>query len=134
VEQLENKLRLSYTYRLKAHLEIRKDYDNFKRRNKQNMNFQLVDKFFYGNSDKLCWETIIPLMPDKFEEKIKMNYDKLNENEIKLCCLLLFDVDKFDLPRLLPSYKKESISAIKRRIKEKTGKDDIIKTLMPLLH
>jgi len=134
--QLEEQLRLTYSYMLKSHLEICKKYDYFKLgliMSKHSETIQLTDKFFYGETGKINWETVLPFIPTKFEEKIMRRYQKLNINETRLCCLLLFDVSKYDIVRILP-YVKNSLSPTTFRIREKTGMKDIKKDLTPLLH
>ena len=134
--QLVEQLRLTYSYMLKAHLEICKKYESFKRELKMEEHgntIQLTDKFLYGEEGKINWETILPLLPINFEEKIKKRYAKLNTNEIRLCCLLLFDLDIFDVLCILP-YNKNSLQSTKSKIRKKIGSNDIIKTLTPLIY
>jgi len=134
--QLVEQLRLTYSYMLKAHLDICKKYESFKRGLKMEVHrntIQLTDKFLYGEEGIINWDTILPLLPINFEEKIKKRYAKLNTNEIRLCCLLLFDVDIFDVLCILP-YNKNSLQATKSKIRKKIGSSDIIKALTPLIH
>jgi len=134
--QLVEQLRLTYSYMLKAHLDICKKYESFKRGLKMEEHgntIQLTDKFLYGKEGKINWETILPLLPVNFEEKIKKRYVKLNTSEIRLCCLLLFDLDIYNLLRILP-YNKNSLQATKSKIRKKIGSNDIIKALTPLIH
>lgn len=80
----------------------------------------LIDKGFYDDNGKFSWQNIRLLMPPNLEENIRMKYVMLNENEIRLCCLVLFDVDVNDISDILP-YKRNTLYVMKTRIKHKTG-------------
>ena len=134
--QLEEQFMLICSCMLKAHLEICKKYEFFKNGLNPGIHgktIQLINKFFYGETGKINWETVDKLMPTLLEEKIKKKYDTLNTNEIRLCCLVLFDINKNDIVRIL-KIGKNSIATMTYRIRKKTGMEDIKMGLAHLLH
>ena len=135
VAQLENQIRLSYALTLKTNLDIFRNYERFKKgldMDKHGRTIDLVNRFFYGEAGAMNWESIQPLLPGNLEEKIKKEYGALNTNEVRLCCLILFDVDKKYMLRILPLSEK-SCYTIKCRIKQKIGAEDIPKALAHFL-
>lgn len=79
---------------------------------------------FVDEKGKIKWELIRNFLPTELEKRIKDKYGKLSEKEIRLCCLLLFDVPLKNISIILP-YKEKSIYTLLCRIKEKTGINDI---------
>jgi hypothetical protein len=100
---------------------------------KHGKTIQLINTFFYGEPGELNWVSIRKLIPANLEGRIKEKYNMLNTNEIRLCCLMLFDVDKKDITHILP-LKKNSLSPMVYQIKKKSGINDLKKALMILLH
>ena len=134
-EQLTKQIRLSYAHLLKMHIQYCNRYKNFKNRVKDEelkRDFQQIDQFFYNEKGKINWETICPLLPPEIEKKIKEKYSALSKNEIKLCCLLLFNVPCKDIAEILP-YTQKSIHSITHRIKQKTGIKKVKEGFMYLL-
>ena len=128
-DEMKEQFRLTYINRLKTHLDLCKDYELLKRNlnmEKHGKTIQLINQFLYGEKGELNWETVRPLLPAGLEEGIKKKYDQLNDNEIRLYCLILYDVDKRDITRIL-SLKKTSIDTLTSRIRSKTGMKDIQK-------
>ena len=93
----------------------------------------MIDRFIFNEDGKINWESIRSLMPPKIEEKIKKEYEALTENEIRLCCLILFNVQSNDIADILP-YTQKSIYSITCRIKQKTGKKNIMEILKAPQH
>jgi DNA-binding CsgD family transcriptional regulator len=71
-------------------------------------------------------------MPSDIEKSIKKEYGLLNENEIRLCCLLFFKVPDRNIAKIL-TYKQKSIRSIKYIIKHKTGIQDIMEILKKII-
>ena len=71
-------------------------------------------------------------MPPNIEQNIKNEYNMLSLNEIRLCCLLLFNVTYSDIADILP-FTQKSAHTIAHRIKQKTGMNDIKDNLKKLL-
>ena len=133
--QLKEQLRLSYVYLIKMHIQIYKKYELFKRKFNNDEAIKCipsVDLYFYDATGKINWNNIQPLMPYDIEKKIKKEYGVLSENEIKLYCLLLFDVPLKDITDIL-SYTQRSIHSITHKIKQKTGIKNIKSNLKSLL-
>jgi len=59
-------------------------------------------------------------MPPGIEKAIKSEYQALHENEIRLCCLLIFDVPTKSILNIL-TYNQKSIYATTFTIKQKAG-------------
>lgn len=122
-DQLTEQIRLSYAHLLKMHLQNCMRYKHSKNRNSDEElkdDFQQIEEYFFNESSKINWATIRPLIPPKIEGKIKKAHKNLNVNEIRLCCLLLFNVPCKDIAEILP-YTQKSIHSITYRIKRKTG-------------
>ena len=134
-DQLTEQIRLAYVYLLKVHIKYCYRYQFLKSRIRDEelkKDFQQIDQFFYIESGKINWNTIRPLMPPKIEGKIKKEYGELNENEIRLCCLLLFNVACKDIAEILP-YTQRSIHSLTHRIKQKTGMKNIKEDLKNII-
>jgi len=102
-DRLTEQIRLSYAHLLKMHIQ-----------------YCIRNKYLKNEDNKINWDTIRPLMPPGIEKRIKKEYDTLNEREIRLCCLLLFNLPCKDIVEILP-YTQKSIHSITHRIKQKTG-------------
>jgi len=96
------------------------------------MQDRLADNYFCDKTGKLKWETVYQLMPPDIERIIAKEYPMLNENEIRLCCLLLFDVSCFDISEIL-LYTQQSVYSVTHKIKKKAGMEDIIPSLRKML-
>jgi hypothetical protein len=75
---------------------------------------------FRDEDGKINWNIIHRFMPSNLERNIKKEYNMLNVNEIRLCCLLFFNVPRKTITKILP-YQQNSITPILFRIKQKTG-------------
>jgi len=82
--------------------------------------FHPIDVYLHDVDGKLDWKNISPLMPSNIEKKIKNKYNQLTDNEIKACCLLIFDVAFADIAKIL-SFRQKSICVVISKIKKKTG-------------
>lgn len=128
---LKEKIRLVYVHVLKTYLQIHNEYRHIRFSITDELvkkKFDPLDQHFYDEIGKLRWENIQSLMPPNLEKKVKRAYKMLCENEIRLCCLLLFDVNTSDIINILP-YTNESVYVVTNRIKRKTGMNDIIGSL-----
>jgi len=133
--QLTEQLRLSYAHLIKMHIQLYKRYEGFKRRfNNDEVKKWIpsVDLYLYDATGKISWNNIHPLMPYGIEKSIKKEYGVLSDNEIRLCCLLLFDVPANEITDILP-YTQRSIHSITHRIKQKTDMKDIKTNLKKML-
>ena len=122
-DRQKERIRMSYGYALRTYLQMIKKYKRIKFRiieDEVKKYFHLLDNHFLDKNGKINWDDIRLLMPPNIEINIKNEYSMLNENEVKLCCLLLFDVLMNDITNILP-FTKKSIYVIKNRIKKKTG-------------
>jgi len=134
-DQLEEQIRLSYVHILQTYLQIHKTYKHFREEimdERLKKNFHLIDHNLYNKTGKLNWDNIRQLMPPNLERLIGKKYSMLNENEIKLCCLHLFNVSGEDITSIL-SYTKKSVHTITYLIKKKTGIHNIRGDLKILL-
>ena len=94
--------------------------------------FSRIDRYYFDDAGKIKWITLIPLIPPNIEENLKKEYDMLNENEIRLCCLILFDVSTKYITEILP-FTRNSVHAVASRIRKKTGMKDIREGMKNLL-
>ena len=127
--------RLSHAGMLKHYLQVCGKYKRLKATGKSDemkRYFDIIDLHFYDETGKINWQTICPLMPQNFENCIKKVYNTLSENEIRLCCLLFFDVLSNDIADILP-FKLATVHTITHRVKQKTGIKDIKVALMKIL-
>lgn len=127
INQYMEQTRSSYSHMLKIFLQLYEEYDKIKtkaREEKLKGFFYPVDYPFYDEYGKINWKIIRLFMPPGMEKSIKEAYGLLNENEIRLCCLLFFKVPDKNIAKIL-IYKQKSIRVIKYIIKNKTGIRDI---------
>jgi len=133
LDQLTEQIRLSYAHVLKLYLQIHTKYKQIRRKeNELSKYFPLIDQFLYDKAGKLDWNNVRLLIPPNLEYHIKMKYHVLNMDEIKLCCLLLFNVPYDNIADILP-FTQKSAHTIAYRIKRKTGMNNIKITLKSLL-
>ena len=121
--EVVEQIRLSYVHVLKVYLLLLKRYkqmrenitdDGLKR------NIHLLDNLFLDEKGKVSWDEIRKMIPPNLEKSIKNKYAMLNENEIKLCCLLLFEVTPHNISNIL-KISKDTVYVLKNKIKHKTG-------------
>jgi len=128
-DQFVEQIYLLHEHVLKIFLQLYNKYKNFKIRNKGNeAQFHLLDSYFYDASGKINWDHIRALMPQNLERNIKDEYNMLSENEIRLSCLILFNVSVQEITDILP-FTQNSIYVITNRIKRKTEMKDIKSSL-----
>lgn len=135
LEQVTEQIRLSYAHLLEMYIQLCNKYNNIRskiRDEEVKRYLHLTDRYFYNKTGKFDWDNIYPLLPPNIEKSIKKEHGILAENEIRLCCLLLFDVKSDDIANILP-YTQNSVYSITHRIKEKTGIKDIKTCLKKLL-
>ena len=135
LDQVKEQIRLSYAHLINVHIRHCYRYNQFKNKvksEKLKKGFQQINRYFFDESGKINWETILPLMPPEIEEKIKKEYNMLNENEIRLCCLHLFSVPGSDIADILP-YAHTSIHSTTYRIKRKVGTKNLIEKFKDML-
>ena len=133
--KLTEQIRLSHSNALKKYMQLCKRYKQFIKRfddEEVKKYFHIIDMFFYDETGKIDWNNINLLMPPDIENSIKREYKLLNEKEVKLCCLLLFDISVNDIAEILP-YTQKSIHSITHRIKQKTVIEDIKLNLKKML-
>ena len=133
--ELREEVRFLYSRVINFYMQSYLDYKNFKKQfNSVEVDkyYYLLDKFYLDNTGNLNWVRIKKMMPPKLEQNIKKTYNTLNEKEVMLCCLLLFDVTVINIANAL-SYKTRSIHTITHKIKQKTGMKDLRSDLSSLL-
>ena len=126
-ELLMEKIRSSFAYMLKEYLWVYKKFDQLRsnvRDEKMKNYFSLDGDLLYDENGKINWEIIRRFMPQDVEQRLKEQYSMLNENEVRLCCLLFFKVSKKSISTILP-YSQNSIKSITCRIRQKAGIETI---------
>ena len=135
LEGVVEHIRSSYVQILNIFLQLLKKYKHFKLKitdDALKRYTHLIDNHIYDESGKIKWSQISVLMPPNLEKRIKMEYDMLSDNEVKLCCLALFEVDPDIICDILP-FSQSSVYVIKSKIKQKTGMKKIREHLKYLL-
>jgi len=115
--------RQSYSHNLNMYLLLIKTSDPFKRNRKEEQRkgqFHQAGIPIYDEKGKYNWEIIHLFMPQGIEKAIKKEYDTLQENEIRLLCLRLFDVPVKTILNIL-AYNKKSIYSTTCLVKKKAG-------------
>ena len=127
-------IRLAHTQVLKTHLLLEKKYRNFitEKTEEVKRQFFLVDIYFYDERGRLNWNSIRMLLPPNLEKNIQKECVLLNENEIKICCLLLFDVSENEIAEIM-QLSEETVNLIKLDITNKTGMNDIKDNIKDML-
>ena len=126
IEQLIAHVRNSYSQSLNGYFQLCRRYAQIKKssfESNQKQFFFKTDSLFYDPEGKINWDNVRQLLPPNMEQHIKGKYRMLKYNEIRLCCLLAFDIS----PETIASiklYKKASIPSIKHLIKQKSGIQD----------
>jgi len=126
-DQQKERIRQSYCHILKTYLQLHEKYTSLKATiidDELKKYFHLLDYLFLDSIGKIKWDSIRLLMPLNLEENIKKEYEMLSENEIRLCCLILFNATASDIAAILP-FTRKSIYVVTNRIKKKTGMKDI---------
>jgi len=72
----------------------------------------------YDENGKISWDAIRLFIPPGIEKAIKSECKEFNDNEIRLCCLLIFDVPTKSILNIL-TYNKKSIYSTTYTIKKK---------------
>ena len=127
IDPLIEQIRASYFHMLKMYLLLYKKYDQINtdiKEEKFKKRFYSPDFSYYDENGKINWDVISQFMPSYIEKYIHENYNMLNINEIRLCCLLFFNVSGKTIANILP-YKQKSIRSILFKVKRKTGLNDI---------
>ena len=108
---------------LKSYLDLYRRYDRLKvdiriREEKPGKRFYSDDLSFYQEDGKINWEVIRKCIHYDMEQYLKREYPMLNENEVRLCCLLFFKIPVKTIAKILP-YKEQSIRSVAFKIKQK---------------
>jgi DNA-binding CsgD family transcriptional regulator len=77
----------------------------------------------YDEKGKINWQIIRRIIPADIEKHIQKAYSMLSENEIRLCCLLIFDVPPKTIDNIL-KFSQNTIYVTTSKIKKKTGLKD----------
>lgn len=131
-EQLINSLiekhRRSFSRNLNDFLILIKTSDPFKNKGKI---FQTKDRFFqdifpvYDKNGKISWDIIRMFMPPDFEKSVKQAYPILCENEVRLSCLLIFDVPPKNILNILTYNNPKTIYSTSFAIRQKADVKEI---------
>ena len=134
-DQSAERIRLAYSHALNTFLQVFTKYKQLKKRfNNETLEkcSLSADRTFFDKNGAIRWEIVHPMMPKELEENIKKEFALLSEKEIKLCCLLLFDVPVCVISNILP-YTNQSVHTKTYEIKKKTGVKNLKNYLTRLL-
>ena len=127
IKQLIEHLRFSYSQILNLYIQLFEKYAQFKKKpveiSLKTLMWQ-TDPFFYNDEEKINWDVVRQLMPPNLENLLREKYSMLNDNEIRLCCLLYLGVSRKKISSI-KLYKEGSIRMMKHLIKKKTGSQNI---------
>ena len=120
--------RFSYSHMFKKYIQQCEKYDQLKTSINENLNsyYNKHDLVFNEESGNINWEVIQQFLPPGIDSNVREEFNKLSENEIRLCYLLFFKVHKRTIAKILP-YKQSSIRSVLYKIKKKIGISDINK-------
>ena len=127
IDQMIEKIRLSSSHALKKYLDLYKKYDQLMTdviEEKLKRRFFQKDLVFYDENGKINWEVIQQVVPSEMEKIIRLKYNMLNDNEIRLYILLFFHLSDKTIANILP-YKQQSIGPVIGKIRKKAGVKDI---------
>ena len=133
--RIAEQIRQSYSQMLKMYLHLYKKYDQLKsnyRDEKPKNYFYTANQYLYDEKGKINWDIIRQFIPQDMEKSIREEFRELNNNEIRLCCLLFFNLPYKNIAEILP-YTQKSIRSILFRIKRKTGIKDINKMINKII-
>ena len=130
IDLLMEQIRMSYSHMLKIYLQLYIKYDQYRvvtnEGSHNKISIQTNDRSFHYENDKINWDIISQFIPPNMEKHIKEECSMLNDSEIRLCCLLFFNVPSKSIASIL-QYKKSSVYSISFIIKQKTGIKDLRK-------
>ena len=126
IEQWIEEIRSSYAHMLKVHLQLYRRHDQFMSdvKDEKLKQFYRTGQPYHEENGKINWEIIHQFMPPDMKKRLEEKYSMLNEHEIRLCCLLFFNVSDKTIADIL-SYNQKSIRSMKYVVKHKTGIRDI---------
>jgi len=123
VNQLIEHFRQLYARNLNSYLESinKKKLSNLTdNRGKDSKPLNKNDLEVYDEKGKINWQIIRHILPADIEQHIQRELGLTCENEIRLCCLLIFDVPTKAIAKIL-TYKPKSIYSTAFSIKKKIG-------------
>ena len=126
IDLLIEQIRISCSHMLNTYLQLCMKHDQFRviaTDNNSKKNSINSDHSFYDENNKIRWDIIRNFMPPNIEKHIKEEYSMLNDNEIRLCCLLFFNLPIKNITYILP-YKKNSVYSVSFMVKQKMGIKD----------
>ena len=135
LDPLIEQIRVACSHMLKMYLLLYKSYEQLNtdiKEEKLKRRFYSPVFSYYDENGKINWDIISQFMPPDIEKYIHNNYSMLNNNEIRLCCLLFFNVSAKTIANILP-YKQTSIRSILYKVKQKTGLKDIKEILEKII-
>ena len=126
IKEWMEQTRSFFSHMIKEYLRMYKKYDRLKTivQGAKSINYYDFDGIsFLDENGKINWDIIRQFIPKDMDTHIQKTYKILNDNEVRLCCLLFFKIPYKDIAEILP-YKERSIHVKKRLIKQKTGLQD----------
>jgi len=126
VNQLIEHFRQLYARNLNSYLESinKKKLSNLTdNRGKDSKPLNKNDLEVYDEKGKINWQIIRHILPADIEQHIQRELGLTCENEIRLCCLLIFDVPPKTIDNIL-TYSQNTIYVMKSKIKKRAGVKD----------
>ena len=98
IDRFIEQTRQSYSQMLKMYLQLYKKHELLKHNN-------------FSEKSKISWDIVSQFIPQDLEKNLKEEYPVLNQNEVRLCCLLFFDLSYKNILEILP-YSSKSLGSI----------------------
>ena len=125
IDILIEQIRMTYSHMLKTYLQLYVKQDQFRAfTTESGLKKSYTINNLYDETGKINWDIISHFISPNMEKYVKEEYKMLNENEIRLCCLLFFNLPSKTIASIL-QYKKKSVYSISFIIKQKMGIKDL---------
>ena len=91
--------------------------------NQKAVEIEQLKRLLFGCSDYDFWQATEKFIPKGLIEKIKKMCPKLDDSELKICCLSCLNADT-EAISIVMGIKNETLYSVKSRIRKKLGMDD----------
>ena len=93
----------------------------------------IINNFYFDDKGRIKWAIIQQVLPPDVESFFNNEYPMLSEREIRLCCLMAFDLPANDITGILAYSNQGSVHTITNRIKSKIGVKNVRESFKNLL-
>ncbi len=86
----------------------------------KDQNLKNIGKGKETGSGESVWDILYSMMPHDFEKTIQLKYSQLDKSEVRICCLLYFDLTNKEISFIL-KFKPNTIHSRRSTIRSKLG-------------